>query len=85
VGGPAHDIDAGDFPDHFLHTLERERLGAERDSDRDRLLTALEAANWNKTEAARRLSWSRMTVYRKMAKLNLGSLRFERARNARAG
>jgi transcriptional regulator with PAS, ATPase and Fis domain len=35
-------------------------------SERDRLLQALTATNWNKSRAASQLHWSRMTLYRKM-------------------
>ena len=35
-------------------------------SERDRLLEALTATNWNKSRAARQLKCSRMTLYRKM-------------------
>jgi transcriptional regulator with PAS, ATPase and Fis domain len=38
------------------------------DSERDRLLCALVETNWNKSKAAERLQWSRMTLYRKMRK-----------------
>jgi two-component system response regulator HydG len=31
-------------------------------------MNALEQTNWNKAEAARQLNWSRMTLYRKLAK-----------------
>jgi transcriptional regulator of acetoin/glycerol metabolism len=34
--------------------------------ERTLLLQALTATNWNRTEAAKRLHWSRMTLYRKM-------------------
>jgi DNA-binding NtrC family response regulator len=44
-------------------------VGPER--ERDRLLDALLATKWNKSKAAERLHWSRMTVYRKMAKYHL--------------
>lgn len=40
-------------------------------SERDRLLSALTVCSWNKSEAARRLEWSRMTIYRKMEKYGL--------------
>jgi DNA-binding NtrC family response regulator len=36
--------------------------------ERDRLLAALIATHWNKSRAAEQLRWSRMTLYRKMAK-----------------
>jgi DNA-binding NtrC family response regulator len=40
-------------------------------SEREQLLMALAATNWNKTKAAERLCWSRMTLYRKMASYNV--------------
>jgi DNA-binding NtrC family response regulator len=52
----------------------RERVGALRiapSSERERLLNALQATNWNKSLAAHRLQWSRMTLYRKLAKYAL--------------
>jgi two-component system response regulator HydG/two-component system response regulator AtoC len=39
--------------------------------ERDALLSALFSAKWNKSEAAKKLHWSRMTVYRKIAKYHL--------------
>jgi DNA-binding NtrC family response regulator len=39
--------------------------------ERDRLLSALIANNWNKTQVAGKLRWSRMTLYRKMSHYNL--------------
>lgn len=40
-------------------------------SERDMLLCTLVATHWNRTEAAQRLHWSRMTVYRKMTKYGI--------------
>ena len=37
----------------------------------ERLVSALFATNWNKSRTAARLHWSRMTIYRKMAKYQL--------------
>jgi DNA-binding NtrC family response regulator len=39
--------------------------------ERERLVSALFASNWNKSLAAEKLHWSRMTVYRKIAKYRL--------------
>lgn len=36
--------------------------------ERDRLLSALLSTNWNKSQAAQQLNWSRWTLYRKMHK-----------------
>ena len=55
------------------------RLGdageALREAERERLLAALLATKWNKSRAAEQLHWSRMTVYRKIAKYNLVAAR----------
>jgi DNA-binding NtrC family response regulator len=42
-------------------------------TERDRLLSVLFETNWNKCKAARQLHWSRMTLYRKMAKYHIRS------------
>ena len=49
--------------------------------DRQRLMEALASVQWNKSAAARVLKWSRMTLYRKMAKYEIAG-REERARAA---
>ncbi len=41
---------------------------SDRDRERDSLLAALSAANWNKSKAAEQLQCSRMTLYRKMVR-----------------
>ncbi|GJQ60444.1 MAG: sigma-54-dependent Fis family transcriptional regulator [Candidatus Scalindua sp. AMX11] len=40
-------------------------------SEKDRLLSALLTTNWNKSQAAKKLNWSRMTLYRKITKYRL--------------
>jgi DNA-binding NtrC family response regulator len=57
-------ISVDDLPAHFRPTFE---VHSER-GERDQLVHALLATKWNKTKAAERLHWSRMTLYRKMAK-----------------
>lgn len=42
-----------------------------RPTECERLLNALLATNWNKSKAAEKLHWSRMTLYRKMAKYHI--------------
>lgn len=39
--------------------------------ERERLLGALQATNWNKSQAAEKLQWSRMTLYRKLEKYKI--------------
>ncbi len=39
--------------------------------EREQLLSALVATRWNISETARRLRWSRMTIYRRLAKYEL--------------
>lgn len=66
VNLPSRKIDFADLPKVFQRKLERTEGLPE--SERDRLLSALLTTNWNKSKAARKLHWSRMTLYRKMAK-----------------
>lgn len=40
-------------------------------TESDRVLSALLETNWNKSKAAEKLHWSRMTLYRKLAKFHL--------------
>jgi two-component system response regulator HydG len=39
--------------------------------ERERLVSVLRRTNWNKMEAARQMNWSRMTLYRKLAKYDI--------------
>jgi two-component system response regulator HydG/two-component system response regulator AtoC len=67
-------ISLSDMPEHFRQRLARleNRLGDER----ERLLSTLTATKWNKSDAALRLRWSRMTLYRKMAKYRIPNGKF---------
>lgn len=40
-------------------------------SERDQLIAALFATKWNKSKAAPKLNWSRMSLYRKMEKYQI--------------
>lgn len=62
-------IASEDFPELFRRRLQ-ETEGLSQD-ERSRLLAALFNTNWNKSKAAQQLHWSRMTLYRKMAKYNI--------------
>jgi DNA-binding NtrC family response regulator len=61
-----------DLPERFRRCLSAARDLPE--SERERLLSALSSTNWNKSRAAERLRWSRMTLYRKLAKYQLERL-----------
>lgn len=60
-----------DLPEAFRRHLEA--LDLSPADERQRLLSALSATNWNKSRAAKALRWSRMTLYRKIAKYHLPS------------
>jgi DNA-binding NtrC family response regulator len=47
------------------------RARATQATERDRLVSALAATNWNVSRTARQLQWSRMTLYRKLARYHL--------------
>ena len=64
-------ISPADFPEAFHRHLEA--ADAADTGERERLVTTLFATNWNKSKAAKALQWSRMTLYRKIAKYHLSS------------
>jgi transcriptional regulator with PAS, ATPase and Fis domain len=66
---PSRRIAFVDLPEPF-----RQRVSAVAglpQDERERLLSALFATNWNKSKAAQQLHWSRMTLYRKMTKYQI--------------
>ena len=66
-----------------------EQLGGGGETDdsgeRERMMSALLETHWNVSEAARKLHWSRMTMYRRLAKHNIKSERPRPPRRAAAG
>jgi DNA-binding NtrC family response regulator len=66
---PRTDISLQDLPAKLrLRCTELKSLSGD---ERERLLWALAATDWNKSKAAAKLCWSRMTLYRKMARYNI--------------
>ncbi len=68
---PGRQVSVVDLPESFRKL--RENLGAPLE-EREQVLNALLATNWNKSKAAEKLNWSRMTVYRKMQKYEIKAL-----------
>jgi transcriptional regulator with PAS, ATPase and Fis domain len=66
---PSRKIAFMDLPKQFQRRLQ-ETEGLPK-SERDQVLSALFATKWNKSKAAQKLHWSRMTLYRKMAKYHI--------------
>jgi DNA-binding NtrC family response regulator len=62
-------LDVRDFPEDFRRRLQH--VCSLPAAERRRLLDALLTARWNKSRAATLLGWSRMTLYRKMAKYSV--------------
>jgi DNA-binding NtrC family response regulator len=69
VNLPPRQVSFLDLPEQFRKRL-RDTEGLPQD-ERDRLLSALFATNWNMSKAAQKLHWSRMTLYRKMEKYHI--------------
>jgi two-component system response regulator HydG len=69
IDPPDGPIGLSHLPPVFQEMFARYRSGPA--TERDRLLLALEQTNWNKAEAAKTLKWSRMTLYRRLAKYRL--------------
>jgi DNA-binding NtrC family response regulator len=67
LDAPRRSILLGDLPPY----MQQIDSAAEPTCERERLLAALCAAHWNKSEAAKQLHCSRMTLYRKMLKYDL--------------
>lgn len=67
VDPPQGRVRVCDLPPNLTHMLQRYSATAPS-SERERILAALCETRWNKVQAAQVLRWSRMTLYRKMAK-----------------
>ena len=80
VNLPARHIAFIDLPQSVENVLAQAQHLPQ--SEKDRLWSALFATNWNKSKAAQRLHWSRMTLYRKMAKYRIISQGSRRTRDA---
>jgi DNA-binding NtrC family response regulator len=63
------EITPEDLPPQFRSRCERSKCAP--CSEHDELLRALLSTKWNKSKAAEKLNWSRMTLYRKMARYNI--------------
>lgn len=57
------------LPDSIRQRMTAERV--DQADERRTIVSALIENEWNKTKAARKLNWSRMTVYRKMKKYKI--------------
>jgi DNA-binding NtrC family response regulator len=66
VNRPHQCIDVQDLPDRIATATWPAAA-----SDRERLMRALTETQWNKSKAAEKLCWSRMTLYRKMLKYGI--------------
>ena len=71
LGDLAQEIGAEQLPRHLRALIEHKADLSQQ--ERDALLAALFSAKWNKSEAAKTLRWSRMTLYRKIAKYQISA------------
>jgi DNA-binding NtrC family response regulator len=62
-------VGAEHLPAHLREFLETNADLSER--EREQVISALFSTKWNKTKAAEMLKWSRMTLYRKIAKYGI--------------
>lgn len=58
-----------DLPPVFRATFSQYQTTGS--AERDRLIEVLKLTQWNKAEAAKQLSWSRVTLYRKLSKYHI--------------
>jgi transcriptional regulator with PAS, ATPase and Fis domain len=66
---PSRQIDFIELPKPIQKQIRVTELYA--NDERKQIVSALLETNWNKSTAAQKLNWSRMTLYRKMAKYNI--------------
>jgi transcriptional regulator with PAS, ATPase and Fis domain len=71
IDPPAGPVRPEHLPDAFRHLFAK--YSKSGDAEKERLITILRETNWNKSRAAERLSWSRMTLYRKLSKYDLSA------------
>jgi DNA-binding NtrC family response regulator len=69
VNLPVRHLTSIDLPEPFRKQFDEATVLPV--DERARLLSALCATNWNKSQAARKLNWSRVTLYRKIAKYHV--------------
>jgi DNA-binding NtrC family response regulator len=69
---PSSEISLDTLPLQFR--LRCERSKSVPCTEQDELLRALLSTKWNKSKAAEKLRWSRMTLYRKMARYNISRM-----------
>ncbi len=69
IDPPPAKIDAEDLPESMRSSRSSRQDAAP--GERELLLYTLSQTNWNKSKAAERLQWSRMTLYRKLAKYHI--------------
>jgi DNA-binding NtrC family response regulator len=65
------EVQVHDLPARLHHAAHEACLSPD---ERERLVDALCATQWNKSRAAEKLHWSRMTLYRKMAKYQVSQM-----------
>ena len=69
LGDVPHQINPEHLPSHLRAIIQTN--ASLSDDERSALLSALFSAKWNKSQAAKKLHWSRMTLYRKLAKYQI--------------
>ncbi|HYI12142.1 MAG TPA: sigma-54 dependent transcriptional regulator [Thermoanaerobaculia bacterium] len=69
VFGSSNRVTRRDLPPYLRALFASEER--KRDSEREQIVGALRASEWNRNDAARLLGCSRMTLYRKMVKYDL--------------
>ena len=69
IDPPLGTIGIGDLPPVFREMFARYQRTPS--TERDRLMACLQQAKWNKVQAAKSMNWSRMTLYRKLAKYHI--------------
>ncbi|HWQ68338.1 MAG TPA: sigma 54-interacting transcriptional regulator, partial [Patescibacteria group bacterium] len=76
------DLDTGIIDLTHIPEAYRDRLPGCSTDEKDAIMSALCETKWNKSQAAQKLHWSRMTLYRKLAKYHIISSRSDTQHSA---
>ena len=71
VGMPGPTIHFEHLPELYQRRFTETSEAPAALSERHRLLEVLKATHWNKSKAAEQLRWSRVTLYRKLARYGI--------------
>jgi transcriptional regulator of acetoin/glycerol metabolism len=69
INVPDDQIDYADLPENLTNSVNK--TAELNHNERSKIISVLMETTWNKSAAAEKLNWSRMTLYRKLRMYNI--------------